>query len=203
MDGFPIPTPLEIYSVLPYKFPLIEIYPVVRIPVAGPAPFNTLVVVRCTASSGTIHVSNGKLNRWRSVHWTPFVIAEHDPRTDPVFQHSTTAVLQMMQASDDTSFVVAVDGVDAGFDETGRWIVSVETADASERVFSTHRLYVSSWILCYEPVLEPRRDQRVRAHSSQKYLPDAIMKFLGTDAGSHTGKRPEPVNEVRHTRLRN
>ena len=57
----------------------------------------------------------------------------------------------MMQADDDTAFVVALDTVDGQFDDHGNWILTCETADLWDGVFATSFAYLSSWVLCYEP----------------------------------------------------
>jgi hypothetical protein len=183
MNGWP--TPWEAYTALPYHFPLIEMYPVVRIPIAGPEPFNTLAVVRGTAPVSHYGVADGKLHRHRIVAATPFLLAGNDPRVEPPFEHSTTAVLQMLQATDDTGFVAAADAVDGYFDDSGRWLVVADVADAFEDVYAGCNAYVSSWVLCYEPPIDHERSPgRPRGYASR--VSEAQLRALNephSDAG--------------------
>jgi hypothetical protein len=147
-----VPTPWEIYSILPYQFPLIDFQPVVRIPVVGPEPFNTLVVVRGQVPTTSYRHADDTLQRRKLAVGTNFSLIGFDPRVPPPSQHSTTAALQMMQASDDSAFVIAVDGIDAGFfDDSGRWTLVVRVADLFDEVYAASNAYISSWVLCYEP----------------------------------------------------
>jgi hypothetical protein len=152
-----LPTPEQNYSKLSYWFPLFEKQPVVRIPVAGPAPFNTLAVVR-TEASGMLHSNApGQLLRWRSTTETPLVLAGYDPRR-PEQQHvvhSSSATLHMMQTSDGTDFVHAVDAVvaESTINEDGRWMVSIDSAAEAGKVTAATGVEISSWVLCFEPPL--------------------------------------------------
>lgn len=136
-----------------------------RIPVAGPEPFNSLVVVHGTVATVGFSLTNmpGAVRRWRIQFGTPFLLAGYDPRVTPDFQHSTTAVINAMAALDETMqagdeetwFVIAVDRVD-GFFHEGRWWIAAEWAfgideDVPIAIFGAH---YSSWVLCYEPPLE-------------------------------------------------
>lgn len=146
------------YDKAPYQFPLAEIFPVVRIPVAGPEPFNTLAVVRCQVTAiGRTHVSDGQTRRYRLSYGTAFTLAGFDPRIKPASQHSSAVTLQMIQASDDTTFIVAVDTVDGAFDENGRWTVTVDVADEFDGVIAFAHGVVSSWVLCHEPPVDLKR----------------------------------------------
>ncbi|WP_405766608.1 hypothetical protein OHU34_14010 [Streptomyces sp. NBC_00080] len=54
---------------------------------------------------------------------------------------------------DNTSFHVAVDAIvaESAIDDHGRWIVSVDVADAFLQVYAGVYAEISSWVLCYEP----------------------------------------------------
>ncbi|WP_329321724.1 hypothetical protein [Streptomyces sp. NBC_01262] len=54
---------------------------------------------------------------------------------------------------DNTSFHVAVDAIvaESTIDDHGRWIVSVDVADAFRQVYAGAYAEISSWVLCYEP----------------------------------------------------
>ena len=57
------PTPMDIYEILPYHYRLDETFPVLRIPVTGPDPFNTLIVVRGMVPVQLYAVADGDLHR--------------------------------------------------------------------------------------------------------------------------------------------
>ncbi|WP_327108314.1 hypothetical protein [Nonomuraea glycinis] len=163
--NFPVipPTPEQTYAALPYRFPLFEKQPVVRIPVAGPPPFNTLAVVRTNAHISDYGHANGEIQRRRIVMPTALILADYDPQRPEQQQvvHSSSATVHMMQIStevgpftdDNTDFVIAIDGVvtESTIDEDGRWLVSVDVADAFTQVFAGAYAEISSWVLCFEP----------------------------------------------------
>jgi hypothetical protein len=167
----------------------VDHYPVVRVSVAGPEPFNTLVVVRCRVTQESALPSDGHLRHARVGFETPFVLWGYDPRVDTPFQHSTTAVLQNLQLSDDTSFLASIDSLDGYFDETGRWIITADFAGAVDGEASVVGVYISSWVLCYEPPPETPpamapNDPRFR-RLSRGSLPSAYE--IGSGAGNRDG----------------
>lgn len=104
-----------------------------KIPVAGPAPYNTLVVVNQWFFSD---MSNHTGNSEDYFHYnvkviTPYVPSGFDPNSlAPIaFNHSTTFAFLNTGPSSDDHFLYAVDGItDAGFDpEYGYFYVSVDT----------------------------------------------------------------------------
>ncbi|WP_396928740.1 hypothetical protein [Mycolicibacterium sp.] len=158
------PTPGEIYEILPYHFPMVDPQPVLRIPVKGPAPFNTLAVVRTQVPVTNYRVSDGVLQRRTFTIPTKLVHKDFDPtEPDTVFDvvHSSTATLHMMEITDEvgfptddgnTKFQLAVDSIhsDSKFDETGRWCVTIDVADQLTDVFSAALAEISSWVLIRE-----------------------------------------------------
>jgi hypothetical protein len=156
------------YAVLPYQWPLAEVLPVVRIPVAGPEPFNTLVVVR--AQVGVIdqtRPSDGQTHHARLALGTAFSLVGFDPRIQPAFDYSAAVSLQMLQSSGRTTFICAVDTVSGAFDENGRWTVTVDVASEFDGVLAAASAYVSSWVLCYEPPVDlPRTPGKPRQQGS-------------------------------------
>jgi len=125
--------------------------PVIRIPVAGPRPFNTLVIVRETISYGQLWPSDGNIYRFPGKFETSFCLVGYDPRVDVPYKHSTTAVMYWAQLADDTSFLIAYDAATASFDARGCWIVTVDSALASDGEDYVAMAAISSWVLCYEP----------------------------------------------------
>lgn len=146
------------YSELPYQYPVVETYPVVRVPVAGPEPYNTLAIVRgAFPVVPGVKIADGHIHRTQMSGATTFELVGHDPRVEPVFDHSTTISLQMIQQDDDAAFTWAVDTVDASFDDRGRWTITVDTAWSLDNELGTARAYFSSWILCHEPPVDFRK----------------------------------------------
>lgn len=161
-----IPTPAEAYNALPYHYDQDHDHPesVVRIPVAGPAPYNTLVYFRWQASvPGLYRAANGHTYHDSRTYQTRLVIANYDPN-DPdrsTIRHTSTGYLSMMQitpeaevfADDNTDFTAAIEMVvgDALIDETGRVSITVDTSSRMFQVFSALTANVSTWALIYEP----------------------------------------------------
>jgi len=170
-------------------------YPAVRVPVAGPEPFNTLVVVHGTVSGVTAGASDN-VRRWRIQVGTPFLLAGFDPRVNPAFQHSTTAAIHTILATDDTWFVVAVDRVE-GFFHEGRWWIAAEWAvGVDEDVSALVGAHYSSWVLCYEPPLEHPPPEQIRI-AGEVHPYAAFLEPL-PDALGDTG-----IRKLRHrTRIR-
>ncbi|RMB57260.1 hypothetical protein [Tessaracoccus antarcticus] len=164
MSVYAIPTPDECYSVMPYQF---NKWPpestVVRIPILGPAPFNTLAFVRTLAWIEEYTHSDDKLHRHTGTFSTPLYLRNYD-RENPAqqqLQHSSTATISMMQIShtqkpfEDAgdNFVIAVDRISPELliEPSGRVQITVEWASKSDNQFGTRHAQISSWILCYEP----------------------------------------------------
>ena len=140
-----------------------------RIPVVGPDGYNTVAVVRetFTFTAGTFNDSDGKIHRYTWPIATNFVLIGYDPRAT-VWQHSTTAALRMLASTDssagtfdDTATVwTAVDAINrAYFDEHGTWTLDVDLAGMSDDpdTIAAANIMISSWVLCYEPPVDPRR----------------------------------------------
>ena len=136
-----------------------------RIPVAGPAPFNTLAVVRTVAIATSYGWASGEINRRQLIMPTALILAGFDPRRveQQHVVHSSTATIRMIQISrevgiftdDNTDFIIAVDSIEAEstIDATGRWSVTVNVADAFLQVFAGATVEISSYVLCWEPPL--------------------------------------------------
>jgi hypothetical protein len=61
----------------------------------------------------------------------------------------------MIQTSDDSAFVTAVDYVDGFFDDRGNWVIVAHVADLWDSVVAASSAYLSSWVLCFEPPPNP------------------------------------------------
>jgi len=132
----------------------------VRMPVVGPEPFNTLVAVHesglgpgtGTGVTWTLMDYGGGWTDVQLVFKTAFVLIGYDPRNATPFMHSTTVTMQHVELGDDAAFQADLNSVVAEFDQDGRWTV---TADSVCEVPSGNHItvvpYVSSWVLCYEP----------------------------------------------------
>ena len=172
----PYPTPFEVYNRLPYRYPLIDFQETVRIPVAGPAPFNTLAIVRGRVPTQAYAPADDVLHRYQHTVATSFTLKDYDPSVPPPFQHSTVAALQLMEADDDTSFVVAIDEVVAGFfGYMGNWTLVFNVAAQWDNVDNASAAYFSSWVLCYEPPSDPKRPHGTRPEFENYGMPPNIF----------------------------
>ena len=73
------------YDKYAYHYPVNEHYPVARFPVAGPAPFNTVAVVRGTGP-GQAMWATGDMYRFRTTTPTSFRLIGFDPRLAPSYR---------------------------------------------------------------------------------------------------------------------
>jgi hypothetical protein len=139
---------------------------VTRIPISGPAPYNTLVC--CTFGGISPALSQGGagfVTRGQGTLWSNFVLAGFDQRTPPQFEHSTAAWLAYIgPGTADDTWLYSVDEISgAGFDPVGgRFFVNVDVAamyahwpsqfqqGLIEYVFEA---CVCSYVLVYEPPL--------------------------------------------------
>lgn len=196
----------DMYPLLPYQFPLVEAQPIVRIPVAGPEPFNTLVVVRFQMGIGEFAWSDGKFHAiTRGPVATGFTLAgDDDPRSHrPPSQHSSMAMLnhQQLKSGDllagDSPFVNAFDDViDGRFEYVGdkwRWCLWWRTDWLADQAWAAATAYVSSWVLCWEPPREPSRPHTgwIGSQVYQPYDPSVSAVERATRSGP--GSRPQRV----------
>lgn len=137
--------------------------PIVKIPVAGPAPFNMLATVRSVLYGGAV-APDGQLH---PVHVLDYPTALTVERFDPdrpeqhYLLHSTSVGLRLMNldkqigllADNNTTFTVAIDSVDATsrFDEHGNWLLSFSSAISSDMSNGMIGYVATSWVLYYEP----------------------------------------------------
>ncbi len=148
---------------------------ITRIPITGPAPFNTLVCVQTTSNGGSQDVKKNRTSRWSVTVPTTFRLAGFDQRVVPVFDHSTTAFISSIGPLEDSTWLYAVDEVTgAGFDQVdGSYFVNINVAvlagdPASEDCIAFgdpqqgnyveicsyfYTIQVVSYILCNEPRL--------------------------------------------------
>jgi hypothetical protein len=130
---------------------------VVRIPIAGPQPFNTLVAVHESGfATGIGHETKNYPGGWSRVtaqFETNFALVDFRPpphRTP--FHHSTTAAIQLLHLSDDCTFHASIESVTAAFNPKGTWVVDLEAVtDIPGGNFIEMTGYISSWVLCNEP----------------------------------------------------
>lgn len=146
----------------PYEMPLDKRQQILRIPVAGPDPFNTLVVVRSIMTQGGLIMADNDLHRFPFVPMkTHFKLRGFDPlvyppSSQPPHQHSTCVVVNWHQQDDDAAFVIAADEVAGHFDDEGNWTVLVSVAGQFDHETGLIIMNMSSWVLCYEPPPDPR-----------------------------------------------
>jgi hypothetical protein len=149
------------YSEQAYRYPLDESQPVVRLPVAGPEPFNTLAVVRLMYVPGVLAPAGNNLIERVLTVATPFTLIGCDPRVTPAPQHSTTVFLHRMDSGEAIRFTGAVNDVWGHVPDDGTWMLSVDSAALAVKydflgeqeigTYGEFGFYASSWVLCYEP----------------------------------------------------
>lgn len=180
------------------------------IPVSGPAPYNTLVVVQGNyGGEPLIFPIDGNLDLAQAVWSTTFLLPGFDPRVGPPpYEHSTMAWLTELEANDVAGFTFAINDIPtAYFDATGRWTVTLDAAsrgdwdiDAMTYALPQGSLFVaavSSWILCWLPPPPPGAP----TESSQLLLPavktKAPSRRVSRGPGSTLRARPAGRRRVR------
>lgn len=134
-----------------------EAVPIVRIPVAGPAPFTTLAVVR-SRLWGMVFVGDELHRAHVTGYPTGLTIAGFDPGRPEqhVVRHSTSVGVSAMAVDDDGDLTVALDSVEAGstFDRDGTWLLSFDSAIQFEAAALVEYV-ATSWVLFVEPPPPP------------------------------------------------
>lgn len=164
---------------------------VIRIPITGPGPYNTLAYLRFdatpTVSALEPVIHPGDLAHRTTTSPTPLIIAGYDPTDDRQQQvlHCSTAVLVSLAATGDDAFTAAIDSIDpeAQIDEHGRvmitwnWAIQFAAHDG-ELGFACG---FTSWVLLYEPRLAPprERDQAGNLHVSVPVGTPPLKHFGG------------------------
>jgi hypothetical protein len=148
---------------------------VVRIPVAGPTPLNTLASFTLPVGNIGYRRENDPelVGRARTAYITGFTINGYDPGRpeNQGLMHSCTATLTGAQTFDNAAFLAAVDAVGLAdpqggspveikgweVDEQGRFKLMVYEAvalDEDQATFLVNML-LRCWVLCHEPTPPP------------------------------------------------
>jgi hypothetical protein len=98
----------------------------------------------------------------------------------------------MMQLDDDTEFLIAVDSVTGSFSDNGTWQITAQIADAVNNELYVFGIRASSWILCYEPPVDPRKNPGSR---TQQGLRTQGVRIIG--AGGFSSLTGATVVETR------
>ncbi|OBJ81112.1 hypothetical protein [Mycobacterium sp. 1245852.3] len=168
---------------------------VLRIPVAGPYPYNTLayvqyLVTREDLESLTISIAPGQIVRETFRSPSPLILHGFDSKDQRQkrVEHSSTAVLTSLAASDAEPFTAAVDsiGIDAQIDdESGQVFYTFSQAKRyiyNSPFFDKQLNFVirfSSWVLLYEPRPEDpyERDKTRNLHARVPVGPPPVKRF--------------------------
>jgi hypothetical protein len=176
---------------------------VTRIPIIGPAPYNTLVCVSVETFQGSGEVRDGVFSRISLRVATPFRLAGFDQRIPPIFDHSTTAWINSTGPIKDGNWAYAVDSVaGAGFTPTdGTYFIDLTTATSVDGAadgtcgawgpvtvcFYTMRIQVTSWVLCYEPPIMPPQGHIHRLNDLvQRGISSADLIRISTESTGRT-----------------
>jgi hypothetical protein len=159
------PTPLEQLGRLDYQDTFAQPVPVVRVPILGPPPFNTLArVVTICGGNSALPEPAGHL-RHQTVLWpTELVVRGYDPAR-PEFQHvrhSSTGFVRTMEIENDSRFTIALNEIltessfDTSLSQLGRWVITYKIGFE----FSVHAFIgfeIVSWVLFHEDRDAPPR----------------------------------------------
>ncbi|WEK12788.1 MAG: hypothetical protein P0Y48_09950 [Candidatus Microbacterium phytovorans] len=140
--------------------------PVIRIPIAGPDPFNTLAIVRGRSFISHGPISDGKLDRGvRRLIPTHLTIPGFDPER-PVSEqvrHSSVASIVTISSGGQrnpendagSDFIIAVDALDPDptIDRNGRYYLTAVTASSHDQTSSGDFLEMTSWVAYYDPAM--------------------------------------------------
>lgn len=168
---------------------------VLRIPIVGPAPFNTLAYVQYLVTTEdletlTTSITAGEMVRTTFRSPSPLILGGFDPtdKRQKRVEHSSTAVLTSLAADDNKAFTAAVDGIEVNAqvdDETGQVFYTFSQAKryVYHNPFLNKRLSFvvrfSSWVLLYEPRPEgfDERDEARNLHVSVPVGPPPVKHF--------------------------
>lgn len=125
-----------------------------RIPVTGPAPYNTLAVVHHFEFVAFVPPSDDSYYKTQLVVKSHFRLQGFDQRIQyPSPEHSTTVNLTHLSTDRDPSWLVAIDAVDGFFsDDDGTWCVRFDFASKKDAALGA-TFDLCSWVLCYETPL--------------------------------------------------
>ncbi|WP_350247597.1 hypothetical protein RBB84_12360 [Rhodococcus sp. D-6] len=155
---------LATYEFLTYKYPRFASQPVIRIPIAGPPPYNTLAVVRVQLGAG-FSWATGKIKRNTSTYATNLIIKDYDPERHPEQRsivHSTAGGFHSIQIVEgegphigdwNTEWLYAIDNfhLESSVTSDGRWCLTADTAGMVDGRISGATLEATSWVMFWEP----------------------------------------------------
>jgi hypothetical protein len=131
---------------------------VVRIPVAGPSPNNTLVFVRGTFGSSLSQQANHRIYREKSFGVTAYQIDgfQQSKANDYIAntRWSVTGFIAYISSENDQDFVAAVDSIEGHLQSDGTFYVIADIA----RMIDDNVLGLSFSLSCYILTQEPQPD---------------------------------------------
>lgn len=163
---------------------------VIRTPVSGPEPLNVLAFVRCSGGGADIAATRvDTLFAYRVHFLSKFLIDGFAQANIDWYRANTfvsaTAFVQMYNATDDTSFVFAIDAINPFIDLTGALGFEVDLAQlfggaglfsgTPEISFTTD---VSAYVLLFEPQKQMPRFGGVRRVSSPALQPSQPWTWM-------------------------
>lgn len=213
-NGQPFPplTPMQAYEDAHYQYPWIELHEPIRIPIAGPAPYNTLAVLQ-TQVDLTKYWDYGEQGVYRETLLTPTAlrINGYDPHTAPPVQQCSAGAIHMMQikSGDDpfpegnVHFIMAIDQIlpETLVDAQGNVMLSVDVASYAPGAKAVAKAEVTTWVLFYEsePPTPPADPQlaadRLSADALAARAP-ALLDGYRNYIGSPGADLPRAATEV-------
>jgi hypothetical protein len=155
----------------------------IRTPVAGPKPCNTLAFIRCEVPGKQETTGDPDVDRYRMRFDTDFIIDDFKQANHQWYRDnsrvSATASITILNASDDTDFVFAVEAIESDIGSNGCLAFEVQLAmqSSSSGVATTLDVAVSAYVLLYEPRAEPPLPLPP-SHSTPKLRLDPMPRFF-------------------------
>jgi hypothetical protein len=169
---------------------------VVTIPIAGPAPYNTLAIARGRGVIGSGPIFDDELHPtvWRSMTHLHVPGIDHDRPLSEQLVHSTTASILTVSSLDQlgpehdggSDFLIAIDAVraEAYVDETtGRFGVDIETVNRHDQTGSVDFLEMTTWVMYYDPATKPLDEQHPPLVVGREIDPDSVAETIGKHLG--------------------
>jgi hypothetical protein len=165
---------------------------VVRIPVAGPSPNNTLVFVRGTFAGSTKQQANHRIYREKTLGVTAYQIdGFQQSRANDYIANtrwSVTGSIAYLSSDNDQDFVAAVDAIEGHLDSNGTFYVTADVAT----MIDDNILGLSFSLSCYILTQEPQPDF---TRPPRRFVPVGERVKLGPSWSQQAHARPVSKEE--------
>jgi hypothetical protein len=139
---------------------------IIRTPVAGPKPCNTLAFIRCNGVGGVIETPIGDFIRYKVRFPTMFRIDGFTQANHEWYRRNTlvsaTAFIRILNITTDIEFGFAIDSIVSDINADGRLVFELQLAQQldgpglfEKEADSAFTYTVSAYVLLFEPRVEP------------------------------------------------